>query len=170
MFEGTKYTEIPLEERKQKLCCVCQTPYYPKSGVHKFCSDPCKGKWKYITGQMDTNRQYANISGNWRKYFNRLVNHHNRRADGLEVEHLLEILEKQDYKCALSGVPLTCVLEVGKISKTNASIDRIEAGGPYIQQNIQLVCRALNSWRTDTNLQEFIWWCKKVTDFQDGKE
>jgi len=49
----------------------------------------------------------------------------------------------------------------------NASLDRIEAGGPYIKENIQLVCTALNSWRADTELEEFKWWCRKVTECQE---
>lgn len=39
-----------------------------------------------------------------------------------------------------------------------------------IPENIQLVCAALNSWRGDTDLQEFIWFCKQVTMHQEGKE
>lgn len=170
MFEGTKFTDIPLEERQVKLCCVCQTPYLPRSGINKFCSPSCKGKWKYLSGAETTEKQYEKISGNWSRYFARLVNQHQRKADGLTIDVLLEKLENQNYKCALSGIELTCLLEKGTIFKTNASIDRIEAGGPYVKENIQLVCRALNSWRTDTNLAEFIWWCKKVANFQEGKE
>jgi hypothetical protein len=66
----------------------------------------------------------------------------------------------------LSGIPLTCTLEVGKRFKTNASIDRIIAGESYSMGNIQLVCSALNSWRGDTDLKEFIWFCQKVTEHQ----
>jgi hypothetical protein len=155
---------------KEKDCPVCGTHFVPRSGVHRFCSEGCKGKWKYITGKDSTENQYKKISGNWYKYFQRLVNQHQRKENGLTAETLVSILEKQNYLCALSGQPLTCLLEKGSVCKTNASLDRVEAGGPYVESNIQLVCRALNSWRTDTKLSEFIWWCKKVTIFQEGKE
>jgi hypothetical protein len=148
---------------KHKPCAVCGTKFKPKSGIHKFCSEKCKGKHKYLTGEITTESQYKYISGNWQRYFSRLVNRSRGRAE-LTVEELLEVLENQDYKCALSGVELTCKLEKGTVFKTNASIDRIEAGGPYIKENIQLVCRALNSWRGDTPVEEFIWWCKRVAD------
>jgi hypothetical protein len=52
-----------------------------------------------------------------------------RKRDLLSREIILGQLEKQDYKCALSGVQLTCILEKGIITQTNASIDRINAGG-----------------------------------------
>lgn len=79
-------------------------------------------------------------------------------------------LRKQKGLCAMSGIPLTCQLEQGKRFTTNASIDRIEAGGPYSPDNIQLVCAALNSFRKDTQLEEFFWFCEQVTNYQKRKE
>lgn len=146
-----------------KPCVVCQTIFKPKSGVHKFCSEKCKGKWKYITGSGNTESQYKYISGDWRRYLNRLVNRSHNRAD-ITVEDCLDILEKQDGLCALSGIELTCQLEKGKSFKTNVSLDRIKAGLPYTKDNIQLVCSALNKWRSDTDLEEFIWFCKRVAE------
>ena len=167
-FQGTPYTEMPEASRKLKSCAVCETQYIPKSGAHKFCSESCKGKWKYITGIESTENQYSKISGNWKRYFQRLRGKSYRSK--LSTEFLLKLLEKQNGKCALSGIKLTCQLEVGKRFKTNASIDRIIPGNDYTENNVQLVCSALNSWRADTDLTEFIWFCKQVTNFQEGKE
>lgn len=151
----------------EKACAVCETLFKPKSGVHKFCSPQCKGKSPYILGKNSTEIQYQSISGNWSKYFSRLVNQKDRQA--LSSEMLLEVLEEQEGRCALSGAPLTCILKKGTVCKTNASIDQIIPSGGYTRDNIQLVCRALNSWRGDTNLDEFVDWCKKVADFNGGK-
>lgn len=118
---------------------------------------------------MSCKKQYERISGDWTKYFNRL-NRRTSKRPTLTTKDLLEVLDKQKGFCALSGVPLTCKLEQGKKFKTNASIDRIIAGGEYVKDNIQLVCSALNSWRGDTELEEFIWFCKQVTEFQERKE
>lgn len=150
----------------EKECVVCETIFQPRSGIHKFCSEECKGKWQYISGRVTTETQYKSISGNWKRYFQRLCCRSHKRAH-LSWEDCLEILEEQDYKCALSGIELTCKLEKGKKFLTNASIDRIEAGGPYIKENIQLVCSVLNGFRKDTALEEFIWWCKKVSEYND---
>ena len=152
---------------KEKPCVVCEKVFKPHSGVHKFCSSECKGKWKYITGSVTTESQYEYISGNWNRYFNRLCCRSHKR-ENLTVEDLIDILEKQEGLCALSGVELTCRLEKGRKFLTNASIDRVEAGGPYIKENVQLICTALNKFRCDTDLTEFIWWCKKVTEYNDG--
>ena len=151
---------------KEKQCVVCGTDFKPKSGIHKFCSVTCKGKWKYITGRVTTESQYKEISGNWKRYLNRLVTSTKRKKDGLTRDMLIQKLKEQNYKCALSGVQLTCDLSKGDISQTNASVDRIIAGGDYTYDNIQLVCKTLNSFRNSTPLDDFVNWCKKVVEYQ----
>ena len=74
------------------------------------------------------------------------------------------LLEKQNYKCAISGLDLTCFLDKGTKFWSNASVDRINAGGSYTPDNIQLVCRAVNSWRSDMPLKDFIEICKAVAN------
>jgi hypothetical protein len=59
---------------------------------------------------------------------------------------------------------MTCLLEKGSRCQTNASIDRIDPKGPYTADNIQLVCAILNKFRIDTSVEDFINWCKKVSD------
>lgn len=148
---------------KSKKCRVCSTEFKPRSGVHQFCSEPCKGRWKYISGWETTERQYEHISGNWRRYFSRLRSHKNRKS--LTVECLLKIYEGQGGRCALSGIEMTCLLKKGELSATNASIDRIIPGGSYTPENVQLVCAALNKWRGCTPLDEFRAWCKAVAEY-----
>lgn len=155
---------------KPKLCAVCKTEFTPKSGVNKFCSSKCRGKWKYITQAFSTDRQYKNISGNWSRYLARLLSVNGNRRSLLTKEILFDILKKQNYKCALTGVPLTCILKKGTTTKTNASVDRIEAGGPYTKDNVQLVCRAVNCWRNNTSISEFIEWCRKIVIFADKQK
>lgn len=154
----------------EKECLVCKNLFKPRGGFHKFCSPQCKGKWKYITQEVTTDTQYKCISGNWDRYLSRLLYFDGRKRDELTRDILKEILIKQDFKCALSGVELTCQLEKGKRFWTNASVDRIEAGGPYIKENIQLVCRGLNSWRSSIPIEEFIWWCEQVVFNNSKKE
>ena len=112
-----------------KRCVVCDTEFMPKSGINKFCGAQCRGKWKYITGQGSTTAQYDSISGNWRRYYLRLLQAGKRKHDGLTIEFLLTLHDSQQGLCALSGLPMTCELVKGDVCFTNASIDRIEAGG-----------------------------------------
>lgn len=50
------------------------------------------------------------------------------------------------------------------------SLNRIEAGGSYTKDNIQLVCRAVNSWRSNMPLKDFIDVCKAVASYQERLE
>lgn len=120
-----------------------------------------------VTFSRTTEGQYKRISGRWDKYFNRLIRAKPERRETLTPQDLIDILIHQDYRCALTGVELTCQLENGVVSQTNASIDRLEAGGPYTKDNIQLVCRAVNSFRRNVTIDEFKWWCKKVTEYAE---
>ena len=85
-----------------------------------------------------------------------------KKDTDVTAQDLLTLLNKQKGKCVLSGTKLTCEKVKGKYVKTNASIDRIIAGGEYNIENVQLVCRAVNSFRHDLTISEFITWCKRV--------
>ena len=148
---------------KLKPCAACATPFEPRSGTHRYCCVSCKRKVYQTAGPETTERQYALISGNWEKYFGRLCTHSLRRSL-LTKRDCMDILEAQNYRCALTGVELTCRLEKGVICKTNASIDRIDPKGPYIKGNVQIVCVAVNKLRVDMSIDEFIDWCRKVVD------
>jgi len=146
---------------KPKDCFSCGTSFTPKSGVHKYCSTRCKEK--AICGAENTPRQYIRISGRWDKYFTRLCNQKHRKGV-ISPEDCLAILGHQQGRCALSGQPLTCTLQKGTKTRTNASLDRIDPKLGYVPSNVQLVCVVLNVWRSDTPLAEYIDWCRKVVE------
>lgn len=151
----------------EKACAVCGTSFQPKSGAHKFCGAICKDRWKYISGAVSTESQYRKISGNWHRYFQRLLTFKGRR-ESLNEDVLIALLVAQNYRCALSGVELTCLLEKGKRCWTNASIDRINAGGPYEPGNVQLTCHAINLFRRELPVEEFVVWCRLVANHNGG--
>ena len=153
-----------------KKCVVCDTIFTPKSGVHKFCSEPCKGKWKYITGFGSTENQYKEINGNWKRYLSRLLYVEGRKRENLTQEILLNLVEKQNYKCAISGEPLTCYLIKGKQIFTNASVDQIIPNGGYTIDNIQLVQKRYNLFKLNMSQEEYIEACRKVVEYHDKKK
>ena len=151
------------------ICLNCPNVFETNYKWQKFCCTTCKSKYKYKSGNLKTSHQYSYISGNWQLYLNRLT-FKRRRDHGLNAKVLMAILIKQNYRCALTGKELTCILEVGQKCSTNASIDRIDAGGSYQEENIQLVCAAVNSFRNKISLPEFIAWCKAVTEHNSKEE
>ena len=152
-------------DETNNLCANCNNPVpYNKYRKRKYCSLLCKRTHSRLYGCESTKRQYELISGNWGRYFGRLCSRSFKR-DQLTKEILIKKLEEQNYKCALSGVTLTCKLEKGNVCKTNASIDRINPKGEYNIDNVQLVCAAVNKFRIDLPLDEFKNWCKKITEY-----
>ncbi len=150
--------------KTQRNCASCDGLFSPVNGNQKYCSRPCKRKAYQASGGCEsTEKQYNLISGNWAKYFSRLCQKSFRR-DLLSKHDCIELLEKQNYKCALTGVELTCILQKGVVTKTNASIDRINPKGEYTKDNVQLVCSIINKLRIDMDVNEFVEWCRKVAD------
>ena len=151
---------MPLKQSKS--CVECSKVFAPIVNNQKYCSKACKRAFYRVHGSETTARQYKLISGNWEKYFGRLCIKSFRR-ELLSKQDCIDILKTQEYRCALTGVPLTCVLQKGTVSKTNASLDRIDPKGTYEKANVQLVCSAINKLRIDMSIEEYIEWCRKVT-------
>lgn len=84
--------------------------------------------------------------------------------DDLLGQHL-----RQDGKCAITGVPMTCNL-VANGKHSQASVDRIDSGGNYSIDNIQIVCNIVNIMKHDMPQSEFLKWCKAVIDGQARRE
>lgn len=81
-------------------------------------------------------------------------------------EYLADLLEKQDMKCALSGIDL-CVSNYGLGSKrgrleTTISLDRIDSFKGYVEGNVQWVHKSINIMKSTLTQEEFINFCKLV--------
>lgn len=127
-------------------CNWCHQWYSKVNKEHKYCSSACREK-----STKDRNKM---------KFIQSMVTP-KRKADGLTALDIMNKYEEQEGKCALTDVPLT--FEVGNGgAPTNISIDRIEAGESYSPDNIQLVCKAVNSFRNNLSIGEFIYWCELV--------
>ena len=139
-------------------CCVCGNELLKYAGRGRpfvYCSDKCKR-----VGQIRATNKW--ISNNWERYFDTLCRLKNRKEQGLNSKILIEILERQNYKCALTGLELTCLRDPNKRYGTNASIDRIDSNLGYNIDNIHLVCADINIFKRDMTVDEFVDWCKRV--------
>lgn len=81
----------------------------------------------------------------------------------LTLEDVIMQWEKQDGKCALSGIPMTYELQKGRVY-TNVSIDRKNTKEGYTPDNIQLVCMACNQIKSDMPEEEMYKFCKCIID------
>lgn len=63
-----------------------------------------------------------------------------KRDYDIDLDYVMEILESQEYKCAITGVELTHQYN----DMRAASIDRIDSEKGHVKGNIQLLCQAVN--------------------------
>lgn len=124
----------------------------------------CRDSGKYIMRHDNANwRGYGKIG---RTEYTIMV----RRAKekGMEmnvsIEYLSKILEQQNSKCALTGLPL--IVHTGKGS---ASIDRIDSSQGYIEGNVQWVDKRVNIMKNRLPEAEFVELCRLVFLKQEKK-
>lgn len=103
------------------------------------------------------------LNDNPEKYFKHAL--YKRGRELLSVDFMLHLLEKQEGRCAITGVKLTFtkIPGLGRVH-TNAAIDQIIAGGGYTEENVQLVCDTVNRMKSDMTMDELIYWSKAIVE------
>ena len=81
----------------------------------------------------------------------------------LTMQDVFDKYDLQKGKCALSGLVMTNFRDGSGIKNpTNISIDRLDPDGDYTDDNIQLVCHAINMMKGKLDDDEFIRLCRAV--------
>ena len=88
------------------------------------------------------------------------------------AEELWNLFLKQNSRCALSGVILVLETKINaqhNLDRTyhTASLDRIDNNKGYTIDNVQWVHKVLNHMRRQYSIEEYIAWCRLVTQHQD---
>ena len=138
-----------------KICLNCRKKFETNRTDKKMCSYEC-------TNKRRVDLRYARENGDFPAYFKALLSKKDNPA--ITVEELMEMLEAQNYRCALSGMPLECSRTRGKRNPYNVSLDRKIPGGEYNKDNVQLVCQEINSWKGIATTKEFVNMCRRVTE------
>ncbi len=114
---------------------------------------------------------YKGVGDLSQNYFGRLQRGAADRGITFEVtiEYLWELFQSQNGRCALSGVPIK--LSTRHSSRTNkreqtASLDRINPDVGYCEGNVWFVHKDVNYMKLDYTLEEFLFFCAAVTDYQ----
>lgn len=99
--------------------------------------------WKdKATKMLQTNNRNIEVSKTWKS------------AEELS-SFFKKLYEKQNGKCAISGMPLELQLGVGKPNPNKCSVDRIDSNRGYNHRNIWLVCWWVNQMKMDTPMDSF---------------
>lgn len=171
-----KRTKFQQYNEEGNLICYCCKQYKPESDFdnttppsnwfrnHKDrrCKE-CKRK-QYLKrreasrGKRDLDRM---ILERWHAARDRAKTHN---IDfNLTVEYLKQLWDKQEGKCALSGIGMTYIFNCGRVH-TNLSIDRITPSLGYIEGNVQLVCMACNQIKSDLTEEKMYNFCKMIVN------
>ena len=84
----------------------------------------------------------------------------------ISKEYLQKLWDNQKGLCAISKIPMTFIMDKGRIY-TNVSIDQINPSKGYTESNIQLVCMAVNQFKSDFDLETMLFICKKILENAD---
>lgn len=79
----------------------------------------------------------------------------------LSVEFMDNLLALQNFKCALTGLPISGTMEK---SGGTASLDRIDSSKGYVVGNVQWVHRTINMMKWKLKQIDFIEFCRLVTE------
>lgn len=150
------------------LCkCACgkykivnTTRLYKRKSSSCGCQNGCNRKNKRWKG-------YEDISG---CFWNSIKTNAIRRKKefNITIEYTWDLFIKQNKKCALTGVDIT-FSEYFKGNQT-ASLDRIDSSKGYIEGNVQWVHKRINSMKLNLKQEEFLDWCRKITEHNKIKE
>lgn len=133
-------------------CKDCQKERYYKERAKLLKDDQLA--WKYKLGQA--------LKGTRRR--SKLKNTYN----DLDLEFLMYLWNKQNGKCALTGLDMTYKFYEGRVN-TNVSVDRIDSSKGYTRDNVQLVCMAANQMKNDLSMSELLDMCERILSLEREK-
>lgn len=91
----------------------------------------------------------------------------------ITIEYAWELFEKQQGRCALSGVPITLEESVRsrlqEPDSETASLDRIDSSQGYLVGNVQWVHKTVNRMKMHMSDEDFKEWCRMVAEFSNEK-
>lgn len=160
-----------IEENKLYACSSCGQ-YKSKEAFSKNKNNKLRDGLNYVCKEcystIYNNHRINNANDNKLDFtlkarFNDAKQRAKKRGifNNLVITDIYEIWDKQNGKCAVSGVDMTVDNYSGRIS-TNVSIDRIDPTQGYIRSNIQLVCSTVNMMKGSLNMDEFLFFCNEI--------
>lgn len=74
----------------------------------------------------------------------------------ISAEYLQTLWEKQNHKCAYTGIEMILPTYKYIVSPRKASLDRIDSSKGYVEGNVEFVCVFINLGKNGFNKQEII--------------
>lgn len=154
------------ENKRRFYNCLCDCGIYTKVArklLVRGDTKSCGCQWRLSNKKHSSWRGFGDIPMDF--YSNAKRGAKSRNIDfDITIEYLWELLLKQGYKCALSGLDL----QFGEKRKDNQnksiSLDRIDSSVGYICGNVQFIHKHINIIKNKFNESYFIELCKHITN------
>lgn len=106
-----------------------------------------------------------------KNYFSSLVCSAEKRGYAFEVtiDEIWEIFEKQEGRCAISGLPIVFNGYGENKNTQTASLDRIDSSKGYVLDNVQWLHKSVNLMKLDMTQQDFIDFCETIYFYNKEK-
>lgn len=148
------------------LCkCDCGTTkrvnsHTLRSGMSNSCG--CLRKEMHFDGVGNLSKSYWNRIVHGAKIRNLSMN--------ITIDFAWDLFEKQEARCALSGLPINLVRNYTlNHSDNTASLDRIDNNKGYEPDNVQWVHREINIMRGKLTVGRFLELCSAFTKHQESQ-
>lgn len=137
------------------------------SGKSFSCGCHSKNRWNMV---CDKNPSFKGFGEIRKQYYSELKRSAKRRdlEFDVSIEYLWNLYQKQQGKCALTGLPI-CFGRLFIRHETTASPDRIDNSKGYVEGNIRWVLKDINMIRGDYNTDYFIRLCSLVAKQNEVK-
>lgn len=148
-------TEFNRNDRHGNLrsqCRPCQLSSNARWRAQDYASNPVKYLARGVAGFQSSPRTTIRHA---------VKNALNRRPteNPITVDQAIALFQRQEGKCALSGVQMTWAPGAGRPVATSVSMDRINQSAGYTVDNVRFVCHAANCFRgsmTDEEMDRFL--------------
>jgi len=160
---------------REKICIECQELFVPSSKHKKCpkcryrsqdricseCGNKCsKNAWRCLSCSQVGNTK--NLKGQFTYYLRKAKDR--RHSTDLEEDYLVDLWNRQDGNCAISGIPLRLRNLTGRSTLDAASLDRIDSGKGYVKGNVQFIAYGLNLAKNSFSNDEFTEFLLLITD------
>lgn len=143
-----------------RTCTVCKVTY-PKTDEYFTTFNSTRDGKVFQTKCRVCERLYVQVKNSQplvylKSLFMGIMKDNKRIAKGFNLDYsfIIELYNKQNGKCAITGIELTTFKGKG-LYFSNASIDRKDSDIGYLKSNIQIVCFWANQAKGTLSMEKF---------------
>lgn len=162
LLKAIKYSHSQNQKRYYECICECGNQVFiSRKNLVKGYTKSCGCKWRLANKKHGSWKGHGDIPKDF--YSNIRRGAESRSIEfNISIEYLWELLQKQDKKCALSGITLQFSTTRKDNRNKNISLDRIDSRYGYVEGNVQFIHKHINIMKNKFDENYFIELCKKI--------